>query len=500
MLVHGAVDPLVARQAMARGERVDVALVRERAALLRAHEEFLPVEGEFEVVIRLVVLDEFGERPDRGVRAERGEVGVQIRLELVVEHLHLVLVPEAQLLRERDGIDDGRALRPHGVERVLEQGVDAAVEAGVLAQDAEAGAGQAGRVESAGVVGHEVARARGGQRVAGVDADHRAEHDRGVAHGAGHRARAVLAVRDGDDPAPAVEPDRGLDADEAVARGRADDRAVRLGADRRDREVGRGARPGPRAGPARGAVERVRITAEAAPAAVPAAPAPARRPELERLPARPLAHVRLAEQERPGLPQPRRHERVLRRDRSAQRRRPGRRRHPIRRVDVVLEKDRDPVQRPPRARSRELAVEFLCDLQRVRVRLQHREQPRPPPVQRLDPLEVHLRDRPAGVRPRAHPLVYFVDRDFIEREVRHASRGFIRRSPGSQRRVIAPGRAATEGEQGAGRHAGAEEGSPIHFSHGSHPSVHLPGASDQVSDPSARRKSLGGTSRTHRLA
>jgi len=53
----------------------------------------------------------------------------------VVQHLHLVLVAESEFLGERDGIDDGRALGPHDVERLLEQGIDAAVEAGVLAND-----------------------------------------------------------------------------------------------------------------------------------------------------------------------------------------------------------------------------------------------------------------------------------------------------------------------------------------------------------------------------
>ena len=124
------------------------------------------------------------------------------------------------------------------------------------------------------------------------------------------------------------------------------------------------------------------------------------------------------------------------------------------------------MQRPAGARSLELAVEGFGDLERVRVHLEHREQPRPPPVERLDAIEVHLRDRPAGEFARAHALVDSVDRDLVEREVGHAVRDALVRGATAVRTGVAVRiGAAAERQQSAGRRAGAEERASIHFGH-----------------------------------
>ena len=64
------------------------------------------------------------------------------------------------------------------------------------------------------------------------------EQDGSVADRAGHRTRRVLARGDRDDAGPADQADRGLDRDQAVLGGRAQQRARRLGADRRGAQAG----------------------------------------------------------------------------------------------------------------------------------------------------------------------------------------------------------------------------------------------------------------------
>ena len=101
---------------------------------------------------------------------------------------------------------------------------------------------------ASGLQGRKVVAAdeRPGRSVAGsraVDALDDREHGRRVGDVTGHRAGGVLLGGDRDDAGPADEPERRLDADDAVGAGRADDRAVGLGTDR-DRRPGW--RPPPR--------------------------------------------------------------------------------------------------------------------------------------------------------------------------------------------------------------------------------------------------------------
>ena len=101
-----------------------------------------------------------------------------------------------------------------------------------LPRDADAGALQRRRVERGQIVDR---RAR--RRCAWSPRPRIAPgHARRAAPPRPRRVRAIgpavsWRVRDGDDAGPADQPDRRLDPDEAVRRGRAHDRAVRLGAD-----------------------------------------------------------------------------------------------------------------------------------------------------------------------------------------------------------------------------------------------------------------------------
>ena len=111
------------------------------------------------------------------------------------------------------------------------------------------------------------------------------------------------------------------------------------------REVRGDRRAGARARAGRVAIERVRILR------LPAAAAPAAG-RVRRAEVRPLAQVRLAEDDRARLAQARDDERVLRRLDAGERERAGGRHHAIGGGDVVLDQDRDAVQRPARpARS-----------------------------------------------------------------------------------------------------------------------------------------------------
>ena len=131
------------------------------------------------------------------------------------------------------------------------------------------------------------------RRVGRVDAlDHR-EHGGRVGHVAGHRPGRVLLRRDRDDAAAADQAEGGLDADDVVGAGRADDRAVGLGADGDRGQVRGGGDRRAAAGAARVAVEDVRVVGLPAPRG----PSARRRggPEVG-----PLGEVRLAQDDRAG--------------------------------------------------------------------------------------------------------------------------------------------------------------------------------------------------------
>ena len=191
-------------------------------------------------------------------------------------------------------------------------------------------------VEELRVVGEGVAGLIGGRGVVRIDAGRCAEEYRSVGHVAGDRAGRVLVGADRDDACAAPQPECRLDPDVAVGAGRADDRAVRLRADGRDREISSRDDAGAGARAARVAIEdvgHVRLATDAAPAARRRAG-----PEVG-----PLGQVGLADDDRAGGLQLLRDERVVGR---APGECPGAgcRRH-AGGVDVVLDDDRNPEQR-----------------------------------------------------------------------------------------------------------------------------------------------------------
>ena len=127
-------------------------------------------------------------------------------------------------------------------DRVIEDRLDdrahEVLVVGAGAPDADASAFERLVVEELGVVGEGMACPSGGRGVVRVDAGRCAEEHRGVGHVAGDRACRVLVGADRYDARAAPQPECRLDPDDAVGAGRADDRAVGLQADGRDREIG----------------------------------------------------------------------------------------------------------------------------------------------------------------------------------------------------------------------------------------------------------------------
>ena len=204
-------------------ERGAVRRRRQRTFLLRHRHDLLAEKRHFLILVRVVEGDHVFQRVHRRGRTEPCQVLVQVRLELVEQHLEFGIAERSERRNIR-GVDDHRTLLLHlGDGRVGEAiGGDAVAEQ-LLPDDADARAFESGGVERARVVGRRRPSRRGGRRIRPVDAGHRGEQRRGVGDGACHRTGGVLAVRDRHDAGAADEPERGLDADEAVARRRRHD-------------------------------------------------------------------------------------------------------------------------------------------------------------------------------------------------------------------------------------------------------------------------------------
>ena len=125
-------------------------------------------------------------------------------------------------------IDEHGARIAHSIESGVENGGDTFAEIECLAEDADARAVEALGIEKARVVGGNFPARRSGRGVGGIGACERAEKRGSIGDRAAHRPRGVLVVRDRDDAGAADQSDRGLDADDTVGRGGADDGAVGL--------------------------------------------------------------------------------------------------------------------------------------------------------------------------------------------------------------------------------------------------------------------------------
>ena len=109
-------------------------------------------------------------------------------------------------------------------------------------------------------------------------------------------------------------------------------------------------------------------------------------------PVRELGELRLGDDDRAGVAQVLRERRVVRRHEVGERERAAGGRH-VGRVDVVLERDRDPVQRSADASAGALAVERVGDRERVRV---HRDDGVQPVLVERDAREVLQHDLARG--------------------------------------------------------------------------------------------------------
>ena len=357
----------------------------------------------------LIERDQVGERLRVRLarhRVRAVDVGLEVRRDVGLE----LAVERRALVGGRREVDVGRVddRRTLGLERgvtLVEDRLDDRAHqrrvVGAGAPDADARALEGVIVQELRVVGEGVAGLSGGRGIVRVDAGRCAEEHRSVGDVAGDRARRVLVGADRDDACAAPQPERRLDPDVAVRAGRADDRAVRLGTDGRDREIGGSGDAGARARAARVAIEdvgHVRLAADAAPAARRRAG-----PEVG-----PLGQVRLGDDDRAGGLQLLRDERVAGRA-AGERPGAGRRRH-AGGVDVVLHDDRNPEQWtlvavPPRRVGRS------CVGERRRTDGDHRVQRR---VELADPPEIEVR-QVDGVDPvRVHQRLELRDRRRVD--------------------------------------------------------------------------------------
>jgi len=174
--------------------------------------------------VGLVERDDVRERLHRRAGAEVREVGVEVALELVVEDL-------------RPGVR-GRHRDQDGLRAEPLDGGDGGLVAGVVAgDDPDPLTRQGLRVERGQVVREhrrwrrDHASRQRARRIERVCAGDRLQLGGGVGDRSGHRPGGVLRGGDRHDPVAAHETDGRAQADDALRRRRADDRAGGLGAD-----------------------------------------------------------------------------------------------------------------------------------------------------------------------------------------------------------------------------------------------------------------------------
>ena len=188
----------------------------------------------------------------------------------------------------------------------------------------------------------------------------------GVGDRAAHGTGRVLQRRNRHDAPAAHQAERGLEPDDAVQRGGRQNRAVGLGADGARAEGQRRGHRGARARAGRIALARIGVARLAAEPAAPAARGPGRAG------IRPLAEIGLAEHQRPGGAQARGQRRIGRAHGAGERQGARGGRHRITGLDVVLEDDRYPVQRPAQPAGLALLVERARGRHGAGIERQHR--------------------------------------------------------------------------------------------------------------------------------
>ena len=240
-------------------------------------------------------------------------------------------------------------------------------------RDADARALEAGAVEELRVVAPGRRRAQAGRRIVRIRrrAFERAEHDRDVAHRLRHRPGGVLVRGDRNHAVAADAADRRLDGGQHVLVGRAQDRPRRFRADVAGPEIRGGANPRARAaGGQRGAAVEGRL-ARILPRVVRVIALSADRVVVARHrrrrtghPVGELRHAGLRDDDCAGSLQVRRQRRLVGRYQLVECERAAGRPH-VGRVDVVLQGDRNAVQRTADFPLRPLPVALGGDRQRL---------------------------------------------------------------------------------------------------------------------------------------
>ncbi len=135
------------------------------------------------------------------------------------------------------------------------------------------------------------------------------------------------------------------------------------------------------------------------------------RPEI-----RPLAEIRLAEYHRAGGAKPPDDEGITWRNGALERERAGGRHHPVVGIDVVLDQNRNSVQRPSHLLRPSLGVHRVGDREGVRIQLDDSAEGRTMPVDGFDSRDVLLGDRARGQFPACHHALQLIDRHLVELE------------------------------------------------------------------------------------
>ena len=211
---------------------------------------------------------------------------------------------------------------------------------------------------------------------------------------------------DGDDTGAADQAQGGLDADDGVHGRRANDRAVGFGADGNGTETGGYRNSGTGAGATGIAVQGVgvlRLAAATAPAAGGAGGT-----EIG-----PLAQIGLAQDDRPCLAKLPGDKGVAPRDGTGQGQGTGCGGHAVGSVDVVLDENRNAVQRTAGTFPRTLDVERVSYLQSVRVEFDDGVEAGALFVELLYTVEVALDDLPGAERTGFHLFLQFENGQFF---------------------------------------------------------------------------------------
>src|SRR6266550_1263941 len=136
----------------------------------------------------------------------------------------------------------------------------------------------------------------------------------------------------------------------------------------------------------------------------------------------PLAEIGFSEENCPSVAKLAGDECIPRCDRSLECERTGSSCHSVAGFDVVLQENWNSVQRTARSTRRALAIKCVCNRERLGIRLENVMKSRSSLVERIDSVEVLLRNRSSGTPPLGHVALKLNYCCFLEIEHRVVSR------------------------------------------------------------------------------